>query len=204
MKHLKTLGLAAMAVLALAAMVGVSSASAKEFHSAASTNLVSAIINPHVYNLTGAEVACNNITFNGTAAASGTSETIKVKPSYSNCNAFGFLSATVNTAGCEYKFNANTTTMDLEGCTAGGINVVISGCSSFVPNQTGINGITYGNTNTAPNRTMDVKTASNNIKANVTSANLFGCPLTEGGKHNTGKYNGETGMMGATGETFWE
>jgi hypothetical protein len=193
-----------MAVLALTATVGVSSASAKEFHSAAGTALSSAIINPHVFNVTGAETVCNNVSFNGTAAASGTSVTIKAKPSYSNCKAFGFLSATVNTAGCEYEFNANTNTTNLENCTNGGINVVITGCSSFVPNQTGINGVTFENSGSAPNRTLKNKVTINNIKVNVTSANLFGCPLTEGGKHNTGKYNGETGMMGATGETFWE
>ncbi|HET7121311.1 MAG TPA: hypothetical protein VFI17_08700 [Solirubrobacterales bacterium] len=193
MKHLRTLGLTAMAVLALTAIVDVSSASAKNFHSTNAGKIVSEIKNTHTFGLTGSTVNCNTIAFNGNANTN--SETMVVHPEYSNCKAFGFLNTTVNTAGCNYRFNANLNTFDLEGCTGGGINFGSSGCSVFYPNQTGINGVTYTNTNTAPNRTLDIKTASTNLKFNVTSANMFGCPLTEGGKHNNATYNGDTGVM---------
>jgi hypothetical protein len=219
MKHLKTLGLAAMAVLALTAMVGVSSASAAEFHSTNAGNIESAIRNTHKFEVTGSEVTCNTIKFNGAAVANSVNQ--EVHPEYNNCKAFGFIGAEVNTVGCKYIFNANTNTTNITGCTTHappiiveekekenpetGINIHIAGCSLFVPNQSAanplnegvINGITYENTGTeaVKNRTLDVKSNSNNIKANVTEANLFGCPLTENGKHNTAKYNSATGIM---------
>jgi hypothetical protein len=206
MNYLKVLRLAAMAAATLTAIVGVPSAHAvpKEFHANGAVALSGVMINSHVFTLTGGSVNCNNVTFSGTAAAGGTKETQNMVPEYKNCKAFGFINAVVNTAGCEYEFTANLATMNLHGCNNGGINIVVAGCSSFVPNQAGINGITYANTGVAPNRTLDVKTASNNIEANVTEANLFGCPLTAGGKHNNATYNGETGVMGAAGETFIE
>ncbi|HET7121310.1 MAG TPA: hypothetical protein VFI17_08695, partial [Solirubrobacterales bacterium] len=175
------------------AMVGVSSAAAQNFQSTNAGVIKTEIKNTHTFGLTGSTVNCNTIAFIGNAVKS--SETQVVHPEYSNCKAFGFLNATVNTNGCNYTFNANTNTTNLSGCSAGGINIVISGCSSFVPNQNGINGITFNTTNAAPNRTGDVKAGSTNIEANVTSANLFGCPLTEGGKHNNATYNGDTGVM---------
>lgn len=207
MKHLKSLGLAALAVVALTATAGASSAAAFEFHASAGmgTSLSSQVTNPHFFTLTGAEFTCKTISLTGSAEGiGGAGETQKLHPSYTNCEVFGSANVIINTEGCQYKINANTNTVDLEGCAKGGINVVFgTGCSYFYPNQAGINGITYVNEGTTPNRRVIVKTASNNIKANVTAANGFGCFFTEGGKHNNGKYSGEIRVTPSSGEFFW-
>ncbi|HEU4598527.1 MAG TPA: hypothetical protein VFS26_02155, partial [Solirubrobacterales bacterium] len=123
MKHLKTLGLAALAVVALTAFVGVSSASATEFHSDPGVALNGVQVNTHVFNVTGSEVKCNTVSFNGTASANGTSTIQKVHPAYSNCKAFGIINAVIHTDGCEYEFDANLKTVNLINCTNGRITL---------------------------------------------------------------------------------
>jgi hypothetical protein len=211
MKHLKTLGLAAMAVLALTAMVGVSSASAAEFHGTGGTALTGVVgENNHVFTIEGSTVTCNTIAFNGTAAASGTSVTQTMHPSYSNCTAFGFINAVINTSNCLYEFNANTNTVNLTSCTSP-INIVAESgfgtCKATVGNQNGINGQTFinmGVTNPINNKneqlsTLTENSSANNIITNVNTSNGI-CPINTGTK-NTAEYDGNTGIMGATGGT---
>jgi hypothetical protein len=218
MEHLKTLGLAAMAALALTAMVGVSSASATEFHATGSTTLTGVVgENNHVLTIEGSSQTCNNVVFSGTAAASGTSETTTLHPSYSNCTSFGIINSVINTHSCNYMFNANTNTMALEHCSnvngTGPITIVaLSGfgncrteiadrsvngvaINQAINNQTFINMGTTGS-NTA---TLTWKSAATNIVVNVTESNGV-CPINTGVKNNV-TYNGNTGIMGATGGT---
>jgi hypothetical protein len=221
MKHLKTLGLAAMAALALAASVGVSSASAvTEFHATGGTALTGVVgENNHVFTIEGSAVTCNTIAFNGTAAAGGTSVNQTMHPTYSNCTAFGIINAVINTHDCNYLFNANTFTVNLQNCNntnsnaAGPINIValsgIGNCRAEVSDRS-LNGVlinqainnqmftNMGNTgsNTA---TLTENSAANNIIANVTESNGI-CPINVGVKNNA-EYDGNTGIMGATGGT---
>jgi hypothetical protein len=205
MKHLKTLGLAAMAVMALAAFVGVSSASATEFHATGGTTLTGVVgENNHVFTIEGSTVTCNTIAFNGTAAASGTSVTQTMHPSYSNCTAFGFINAVINTSNCLYEFNANTNTVNLTSCTSP-INIVAESgfgtCKATVGNQNGINGQTFINMGTTGSNTATLteNSSANNIITNVNTSNGI-CPINTGTK-NTAEYDGNTGIMGATGGT---
>jgi hypothetical protein len=205
MKHLKTLGLAAMAVMALAAFVGVSSASATEFHATGGTTLTGVVgENNHVFTIEGSTVTCNTIAFNGTAAASGTSVTQTMHPSYSNCTAFGFINAVINTSNCLYEFNANTHLVNLTSCTSP-INIVAESgfgtCKATVGNQNGINGQTFINMGTTGSNTATLteNSSANNIITNVNTSNGI-CPINTGTK-NTAEYDGNTGIMGATGGT---
>jgi hypothetical protein len=235
MKHLKTLGLAAMAVLALTAMVGVSSASATEFHATGGTTLSGVVgENNHVFTIEGSTVTCNNIAFSGTAAASGTSVTQNMHPTYSNCTAFGIIGAIINTHNCEYSFNANTNTAALTNCynrntpidpknepedphnknDNGVITIVATSgfgncraevkdhatdngpkTNQAINNQTFINMGTTGS-NTA---TLTENSAANNIVTTVTESNGI-CPINVGTKNNA-EYDGNTGIMGASGGT---
>jgi hypothetical protein len=218
MKHLKTLGLAAMAVMALAAFVGVSSASATEFHATGGTTLTGVVgENNHVFTIEGSTVTCNTIAFNGTAAASGTSVTQTMHPSYSNCTAFGIIGAVINTQECDYSFNANTNTAALESCSTangtGSITIVATSgfgnCRAEVGDHStngvainqAINGQTFINMGTTGSNTATLteNSAANNIVANVTESNGI-CPINTGVKNNA-EYDGNTGIMGATGGT---
>jgi hypothetical protein len=218
MKHLKTLGLVAMATLAITAMVGVSSASATEFHSTGGTALTGVVgENNHVFTVEGSTVTCNEIAFHGAAAASGTSETQTMHPTYSNCIAFFFVNGVVNTHNCTYSFNANTNTAALTGCNntngSGPINIVatssIGNCRAEVSDRSAngatinqaINNQTFINMGTTGSNTATLtwNSAANNIVTTVTESNGF-CPLIVGVK-NTAEYDGNTGIMGATGGT---
>ena len=204
MKHLKNLGLAAMAVAALNAMAGVSSAPAAEFHSAGGTTLTGEPTTNHIFEVTGQIVACNSTTFMGTAASSGTSTTQNLHPEcHGGGTGFG-LPAGILTAGCEYEFNANTNTMNLHGCT-NGIDIdssnIFGHCHVNIPNQNGINGQTFSNMGSTAGGTATLTwtTAATNIDENVNVSNGV-CPL-ETGFHANSNYNGITGIMGATGGT---
>ena len=205
MNQLKTLGLAALAIMALTAMNGGTSAAAAEFHSTGGTNLTGAQVNAHVFSIEEAELICNVVRLNGIAAASGTSSTQIVHPEYENKNCTVFEQpAVINTTKCEFEFNANTNTVNLRGCTNGVIEIDVEGawghCHINIANQNGINGQKFSNMNTIPFRTLTEESSSTNIVANVTVSNLL-CPF-KAGVHNTASYTGLTGIMGATGETF--
>jgi hypothetical protein len=218
MKNLKTLGLVAIAALALTAMVGVSSASATEFHATGGTALTGVVgENHHVLTIEGSSQTCNEIAFNGTAAASGTSVNQSMHPTYRNCSSFGIVNSVINTHDCVYRFNANLNAMALENCSSatgtGPITIValssLGNCrteiadrsangvaiNQAINNQTFINMGTTGS-NTA---TLTWNSAANNIVANVTESNGI-CPINTGTK-NTVEYDGNTGIMGATGGT---
>ena len=198
MKRLKTPGLAALAVVALAALIDVSSAAALEFHGPAGGALTGEGTTSHIFEITGQKFTCN-AHFNGTAAASGTSETQSLHPEYPNdCTGFG-LPATINTDGCLFNFNANLNTVNLTSCTNGAITIdssnAFSHCHVDIPNQNGINGQSFSNMgSTADNATLTWTTAATNLTATVTIDDGL-CPLLKG-HHNDAKYNGVTGIMG--------
>jgi hypothetical protein len=116
MKHLKTLSLVALAVAAMTAIGGASSAAATEFHSTGGTALNGMNQNPYSISIEGSSIICNTAELTGTAPASGTSITQTYHFAYSHCEAFG-LPATVSTNSCRYEFNANTNTINLQSCT---------------------------------------------------------------------------------------
>jgi len=205
MKHLKTLGLAALAIAAITAFTGASSASAAEFHaSAVGTAIHGAQAESHKFTVTGSSVTCTTATFTGKTEAL-TSTTQKSHPEYSGCTAFGFVGATVNTAGCQYVFHANTGTVDLEECTAGKITITASSvfgkCVIDIPNQTGINGQTFTTQGSAPSRDILVTTKSTNVRDNVVTSTGI-CPLAVG-EHNNATYTGTTTVKAASGEIYY-
>jgi hypothetical protein len=198
MKHVKMLGLAAVAATALMAFAGAASASAAEFHSsAASASLVGNQSTSHKFTVTGGSVTCTTAEFKGTGAASGHSATQKMTPTYSGCKAFGFVNATIDMTGCEYNFHAAAsgvgTTVDLEGCSGGSAEIkssfLGSNCKVEVFNKTGINGITFENQ--TPRSFLLEKTNSTNIKYKVTE-DTGACPLNGGEEASTGKYEGNS------------
>lgn len=233
MKQIR-IGVIALAAMALVAFVGTSAASAANFHTSASAGSAitgsvaitkegeKEVKHNHVFKVTGNAVTCNTISFTGETTGA-TAETEKVHPEYSNCTAFGFAGATINTAGCQYVFNANTTlnggteaAVNLTECTEKGgkagvtitVNVpFIAKCVARVPNQNGINGQKYGNMGSTPSRDMTVTTKSTNITDEVVES-TGACPLAVG-THNTANgnaatYEGVSTVTVAGGENWWE
>src|SRR4051794_36903178 len=207
MKHLKTIGLAILAIMAVSAL-GVASASAAEFHASVLGAKVSGEqVESHKFTLTGSSITCKVAKFTGEtegtlSGGSYNTPTTKAHPEYSECTAFGFLGATVDTTGCIYEFHAQTGTVDLKSCTKGGIIVTASSafgkCVMENPNQNGINGQSWVTGGTSPNRDITATANATNIKAKVTTSTGI-CPLTVG-EHTNGTYTGTTTMKAASGE----
>ncbi len=192
MKHIKTLGLLAIAAMALTAFVGVSSASAatKFTSTKVGSTINETTLVQHVFTVTGSQVKCSNITYSGsTEALESTSQ--KVIPSYSECTAFG-LPATVTPKNCRYNLTAEGTA-HMEEIKAGeGCEIVIKASSIFgeclvdVAMQT-VNGLSYSNDGASA---IIVKVNSSGLSDNVTKSSGV-CPLAVG-KHTNATYTGES------------
>jgi hypothetical protein len=205
MKHLKTLGLAALVVAAFSALIGVASASAAEFHATeAGVAISGAQVTAHKFTITGSSVTCETADFTGKTEATA-SPTQKAHPVYEKCTAFGFAGAIVNTAACQYNFHTQTGTVDLESCTNGGITIEVNAglgkCIVNIPNQTGINGQSWATEGALGSRDIKATSSASNVSAETTTSTGL-CPLTVG-KDTGGTYTGTTTMKAASGEIWY-
>jgi len=195
MKHIKTLGLLAIAAMALTAFVGVSSASAAtKFTSSVSGAAISeTTLKTHVFTVTGSEVKCTNITYTGTTNGTEATEQM-VTPKYEGCTAFG-LPATVTVKNCTYNLTiGGSAHMEKVNAAGEACEIVIKASNIFgeclvdVAAQT-VNGLTYSNDASNANAII-VNINASNISDNVTKSSGV-CPLTVG-KHSTATYTGES------------
>lgn len=117
MKHARTLGLAVLAIAALTALVGVSSASAAQYKSNSSpVMLFGEQEGTHVFKVQGQSVTCKKAVFEKASLATPANTVPGVTASYNECTAFGFAGATVNMGNCTYELqqpgNENATNKD--------------------------------------------------------------------------------------------
>jgi hypothetical protein len=201
MKHVKRIGLIAVAAMALVAFVGTASAAAaEEFHTGVvGAALSTKTLEKEVFSVTESPVECEVSKFEGQTEALN-SETQKVHPVYEKCKAFGF-SATVTTTGCTYTFSSKTVSemgaVNVTGCTtekAGEKGVLIkvsvpfiATCEVLIRNQNVPSAVRY----TTNGSNMKVKATGSGIASNVVTSS-GGCPLT------TGKHEGGTTPAGGT------
>jgi hypothetical protein len=196
MRNLKTLGLLAIAAMALAAFVGTATASASEFVAGEDGAAIeTTTTEKHVFTVTDSDVECDE-EFSG-VTESGATQT--VNPKYVNCKAFGF-NASVDTAGCSYTFKAETdeagmATVNLSGCTAGGVKIKVSipfiaTCEVFVPNQSINSAVGYTNNSGS----VLVNATATSISAEVTKSTGL-CPLSTG-SHSDAEYFGQSEVSG--------
>lgn len=203
---LKALGLALVAVFAVSAMVAAG-ASAATFHSEASSTTVSgtnAGEGNHVFTASGFSVECETASFSGTQ--SGTeSTTLTLHPEYSKCNS-SLGSATVDTAGCDYVFNATTNgtghlPSDISCTGSSVIKVTAPGCTLSFGTQNTTGGVKA--TNLGSGSTRD-DTVDATVTATFSKSGSF-CFAISG---DTGKYTGNTTVTGSSGGTqvgiWWE
>jgi hypothetical protein len=196
-RRMKTLGVIFIAIFALAA-VAASAASAAKVETVGSGEVKldgEQIEGKHVFTVEGNKVECTTALFSGSTSNGATKVT--VHPEYSGCSAFGFIEATVNTAGCNYELTAAnespTGSMKFAGtlvlnCGTGHVSIIAGTCEAQVGNQTVGSGLTFENTTVSP---MDVDlTVSSPVAANKTKDG-FACPFSGTGT-TTATYTGHT------------
>jgi len=203
MKHIKTLGLLAIAVMALAAVFGTASASASKFTaSKVGAKLTTTTLVNHVFKVTGSSVECKKIEFAGSTEALET-ETQIVHPAYKECTGFG-LPAEVKVTNCKFTLRSNGTINILSTDTINicSIDIIASNifgtCEDTVPVQMLESGLTYSN-------------GENDIKVNVNASGIEDevkkstgiCPLTVG-KHNNSTYTGESTVQAEGATISWD
>jgi len=203
MKHMKTLGLLAVAVMALTAVVGVSSASAftKFTASKVGAAIEESTITKHVFEVTGAKTECTNITYTGATEALESTKQM-VTPKYENCTAFG-LPATVTVKNCTYNLTIGTPTGNTahmervnaaEPCEITILAKNIFGeCHVDVTEQT-VNGISYAN-GPAGSGDIEVTINATGLSDHVTKSTGV-CPLTVG-THTNATYTGKSTVKAA-------
>ncbi len=220
-RKFKALGVALFAVMAMSAFVA---SAAQAIHIDAET--YPATISGtgsevgEAFNTEGGEVKCNVSHYTGTLT--GLSSTLTVHPTYTECTAFGFLSATVATEECNYVFHATehdektatyTAHVDVT-CPAGqSIKINASTCKAEVKAQTGLTTVDITNmTGTAPEiDDLTVKPTLGKGKANggngkegpvayTVTQDGIGCPFSGTGAKTGGEYT-TTGYITITSST---
>ncbi len=140
---LKSLGLALVAMLALSAVIA-SAASATNFTASSYPTAATAesALGNDVFKTEGGSWECK--THYAAAALSAPSETLTVTPTWTSCKSFGFLSATVNTNGCDLVFHVSGA-MDYQ-CPSGKAITIVSGtCEISIGAQKGLQKVDFAN-----------------------------------------------------------
>ena len=170
-RKFKTLGLALVAVLAMSAVVA-SAASATNFTASdyPTSGTASSAKGNDDFKTEGGSVECKAHFHAG--PLSEASETVTVVPTYSECQAFGFLGGSVDMNGCDYRFY-----------TSGTVDLVCPGTKKVV-----IVGATCEVTVAAQNSLskVDLANSGNGISAQATIGGIeytvtkddFGCPFS--------------------------
>ncbi len=199
-RNIKALSLAMVAMLAMSALV-TSAAPAKEittqrfkaqdgtypetFHG---TNPIT----KETFTTEAGTVECDS-TFSGSISEPTT--TVKVSANYTNCRAFGFLSASVNMTSCHYTFHLTTEVetdwyqahADLTCTTANDhVDIVASTCELQIDPQEGLTTINITNM-TGTTHSITVKAAVTGINYTVTKDG-FGCPFSGTGSKTGAEY----------------
>jgi len=183
-RKFKTLGLALVAVLAMSAFVA-SAAQAQLFTANAYPTTVTATsaLGNDDFNTEAGSVECKSH-FEGTLSEA--SSDITITPTYTECKAFGFASATVNMNGCDYTFTIHqfprTITVDLL-CGAGKNVIITAGaCEIQIPAQSELS---FGTIAQNGNH-VDIQANFSNINYTVTKDGFL-CPF-----NGTGNKSGAT------------
>jgi hypothetical protein len=192
-RTLKSLGLAFIAVLAINAIGASAAQAAPEFTCSAysCTATGSNTKGSEAFTLDGTSVLCDSHFLVEARAATGTdihgpTGSVTVTPTYTNCEAFGFLSADVTMEGCDYVFHATERVsagvynnhVDVVCPTGKSIKIEAGTCVAEVKAQT--NRTTVKTTNVGGSITAEPNTS---VSTTVTTDG-FGCPLAGTGTRN--------------------
>lgn len=205
MKHrLRVLGVSCVAVFAMSA-VAASAASASFFNAETyPVTIGGSQVGTNVFKTSAGSVECAKATFSGKQSAK--SETVEITPTYSECKAFGFVSATVTFGTCKYNFHAGTGTgsssvgtVDIVPTGCGPIVIKASICEVTIPAQTGKSSVTYTTVGAGKTREIEISAAVKKIKYTAGA----GCPGGAGTKED-GEYTGKAKVKGTNGSGVQE
>jgi len=145
-RKLKALGLALIAVFAMAAISAATASAEELFHSSEAHSIIRGTqVAEDTFTVNAGTVKCKKATYNGTSSATTVKEQ-RVKPTYSECTAFGFVNTTIDVpSSCEYLFTqpvAKVGKVDIVGCLEP-ITVTGFNCWVTVGNQNNLGSITY-------------------------------------------------------------
>jgi hypothetical protein len=209
MRKTKMLGLLAVSAMALAAVVGTSSAMAEEpgtftFAEAGEELQHTVIATQGFFTFTEADTMCQTIDFNGTTTGTSAAQQ-SVSPVFDECESFGFAEAEVHENGCILTFEATTSgtpghaDVNLDNCAdkTKGIQVTVhvpffATCVVDIPEQSIDRAVRYTNVNA---KSLRIDWTASKIMFDVTTSTGF-CPLT------TGTHSGANGASYGGASTF--
>jgi hypothetical protein len=142
-RSIKTLGVALIAVLVMSALA-VSAAGASNFTASSYPTAGAAISekgNDDIKTEAGSTECKVSYAMD---AITGPSEVITVTPTFTECQSFGFLSATVNMNGCDYVYHTNGA-WDIVCSGSNMITIVSSTCEMKIGAQVGLKSIAFSN-----------------------------------------------------------
>ncbi len=192
-RNIKVLGIAVVAAMALSAVVASAAMAVPQFTASTYPAQVTgeSAVGAEKFKTEGGTVECKSHFLSASLGAANS--TLTVTPKYTECKAFGFLSATVNPEGCTYVFHA--TELVSAGvykhhvnviCPAGqSIKVVASTCKAEIKEQTGLTSVKTTNSGTSVVVNPEVKS----IKYTVTEDGFL-CPFGGTGNKTDGEYTG--------------
>jgi hypothetical protein len=151
----------------------------------------------NMFVLQAGSVECGKATVSGQLAAA--SDTITLSPTYSECKAFGFSSATVATNGCTYTVALAGTKSGNEypgsmgiSCPVGkAIEVTAGNCTAAIGAQSSLSSLAAVNDTVSTPQRAEVKFSVKNLKYTVIKDG-FACPFSGTGAKEGGAYNGPT------------
>jgi len=189
---LKTLGLALIAALAIGALA--SSAQALEFTTESEEYPAElhgeGAAGNDVFETEGGPAECAS-TYSGSLGEA--SSTVELHPDYSECQAFGFVSATVDTEGCnylmhlqsEYEENAFETTADIVCGEGESIKITAASCAIEYGPQENLSAFTF-HLDIFPKVKLTIKAALNSLEYTVTKDGFL-CPFSGTGEREGGE-----------------
>jgi hypothetical protein len=167
--------LSAMALLVLAAMSLPHVAGAVEFHSEAGHALYAGTqIGETVLTVNAGTLRCAELTTSSTTTEATNTTLRSGTATFSECKAFGFVSATADLNGCEFEANADTNKVNVVNCVTPAAFTAFN-CWVTINNQTGLGSTEYTNAGSGSGRYLIGHANLTGLKYTQHSKSFPGC-----------------------------
>jgi hypothetical protein len=150
----------------------------------------------------GLKASCKKSGLSGTV--SPPSETLTLTPTFSECTAFGFISATVS-SGCKFVYRIGEEVAEEEfagtadlSCEGGAILITAATCKIQIGTQAGLGTVTYVDEPEATPENMRVVDSLTKVAYTKTMDGI-GCPLSGTGSKEDGTFSDQFAISGTSG-----
>jgi hypothetical protein len=156
------------------------------------------------FTLEAGKVTCKKSSAAGTLKEP--SKTLTLHPTFSECSAFGFLSATLTTTGCDFVYGVSTEiatdefsgTVDISCEKEKAFKIVTATCEVQIGSQSGLGSVTYVNDPKATPDNFKISDSLTKIKYTNTKDGI-GCPLSGVGAKEGGTFSDTSRVKGSSG-----